>query len=133
MAGTIGAIFNGALQLGSAVGIAAVGSITTSVQETHGTQSYAGEQAAFWFLLGVVGLEWAAMLVFYRTKKEAVVRDANSVAETKMTAVEEKLSGDEKERADVFVKVDAEQITDDPRMNIAELRMNADPDSISPV
>ena len=43
MAGTVGAIFNGALQLGSAVGIAAVSSIETSVEERSGDEAgYAG-------------------------------------------------------------------------------------------
>ncbi|KAH9942633.1 MFS general substrate transporter [Amylocystis lapponica] len=70
MAGTVGAIFNGALQLGSAVGIAAVGSITSSVQEKVGTDTYAGQRASFWFLLGIVGLELLAVLVFYRVDAE---------------------------------------------------------------
>ena len=57
MAGTVGAIFNGALQLGSAVGIAAVSSIEQSVEAKNGDPSgYAGRAAAFWFLLGIIGL-----------------------------------------------------------------------------
>ena len=72
MAGTIGAIFNGALQLGSALGISIVGSIEVSVEATHGgPTSYAGRAAAFWFLLGVVGVELVSMLVFYRISREA--------------------------------------------------------------
>ena len=71
MAGTVGAIFNGALQLGSAVGISAVGSIKSSVESTHGgPTSYAGCAAAYWFLLGLVGVEFVSMLVFYRIDKE---------------------------------------------------------------
>lgn len=70
MAGTVGAIFNGALQLGSAIGIAAVDSVETSVQEQQGASGYAGQRAAFWFLLGIVGVEWIALAVFYRTSKE---------------------------------------------------------------
>jgi hypothetical protein len=80
MAGTVGAIFNGALQLGSAVGIAAVSSIETSVEtklqlpRTTGPDGgavigYQGRAAAFWFLLGVVGLESLNLLVFYRAEK----------------------------------------------------------------
>ena len=70
MAGTVGAIFNGALQLGSAVGIAAVDSLQASVQEQQPDTPYAGQRAAFWFLLGVVGVEVLAMAVFYRTGRE---------------------------------------------------------------
>ena len=75
MAGTVGAIFNGALQLGSAIGISAVGSIEASVNRTHGRASYAGRAAAFWFLLGIVGVEFVAMLVFYRISKEGTAED----------------------------------------------------------
>ncbi|KAI0337830.1 MFS general substrate transporter [Trametopsis cervina] len=77
MAGTTGAIFNGALQLGSAVGIAAVSSIETSVEarlpgrvEGAIVTSYKGRAAAFWFLLGVVCLEALNLLVFYRVEAE---------------------------------------------------------------
>ncbi|GBE85688.1 Cephamycin export protein [Sparassis crispa] len=71
--GTVGAIFNAALQLGSAIGIAAVGSIQTSVQAKHGgPDSYSGAQAAFWFLLGIVCVELVSMLIFYHTKTRRV-------------------------------------------------------------
>ncbi|OAX31595.1 MFS general substrate transporter, partial [Rhizopogon vinicolor AM-OR11-026] len=66
MSGTVGAIFNGALQCGSAVGIAAVTSIETSVEATHGgPQEYAGRAAAFWFLLGIATLEFISVSIFY--------------------------------------------------------------------
>ncbi|KAI0667392.1 MFS general substrate transporter [Trametes maxima] len=75
MAGTVGAIFNGALQLGSAVGISAVGSIESSVEKMRGgVDSYAGRAAAFWFLLAIVGLEFLSMLVFYRRRKEGAAQ-----------------------------------------------------------
>lgn len=75
MAGTVGAIFNGALQLGSAVGLAAVSSIETSVEASHGgPTSYAGRAAAFWFLLGVVCLEAISLAVFYRVEAEHKVQ-----------------------------------------------------------
>lgn len=52
MAGTVGAIFNGALQLGSAVGLSVVTSIQTSVEKKHGgPTSYSGRAAVFWFVL----------------------------------------------------------------------------------
>lgn len=91
MAGTVGAIFNGALQLGSAVGIAAVGSIEASIEESSGDPtSYAGRAAAFWFLLGIVGVEFLSMLVFYRIKKEGVAAQeefAEKVAEIKQNDI----------------------------------------------
>ncbi|KAK7681756.1 hypothetical protein QCA50_015103 [Cerrena zonata] len=71
MAGTVGAIFNGALQLGSAVGLAAVSSIETSVEASHGgPTSYAGRAAAFWFLLAVVCIEAISLTIFYRVEAE---------------------------------------------------------------
>jgi nitrate/nitrite transporter NarK len=68
MAGTVGAIFNGALQLGSAVGIAAATSVEAGVEKRSeaGFGGYEGRAAAFWFVLGIVGLEALAVLVFYR-------------------------------------------------------------------
>ncbi|KIP05049.1 hypothetical protein PHLGIDRAFT_108699 [Phlebiopsis gigantea 11061_1 CR5-6] len=70
MAGTIGAIFNGALQLGSAVGIAAVSSIEQSIEARSGNpDGYAGRAAAFWFLLGIIGLEIVSLFAFYRVEE----------------------------------------------------------------
>ena len=41
------------------------------MEATHGgPTSYAGRAAAFWFLLGVVGVELVSMLVFYRISRE---------------------------------------------------------------
>ncbi|OAX36154.1 hypothetical protein K503DRAFT_772775 [Rhizopogon vinicolor AM-OR11-026] len=66
MSGTVGAIFNGALECGTAVGIAAVTSIETSVEATHGgPQEYAGRAAAFWFLFGITTLEFISVSIFY--------------------------------------------------------------------
>ncbi|KAG1718127.1 major facilitator superfamily domain-containing protein [Suillus paluster] len=66
MAGTVGAIFNGALQFGSAIGLAAVSSIETSVEATHGgSLEYSGRSAAFWFLVGLVALEIISVSIFY--------------------------------------------------------------------
>ncbi|KAI0699504.1 MFS general substrate transporter [Cerioporus squamosus] len=92
MAGTVGAIFNGALQLGSAVGISAVGSIEASVEATHGgPETYAGRAAAFWFLLALVVIEFFSMLVFYRISKEGTAETDTAVAqmEKKLEDVEE--------------------------------------------
>jgi len=75
IAGTIGAIFNSALQLGSAVGVAVITSIQLGVdgkhrhggEEVQGAERYAGRAAGFWFLLAVVALETLAVAVLYRT------------------------------------------------------------------
>ena len=96
MAGTVGAIFNGALQLGSAVGIAAVDSLQASVQAQQPDTPYAGQRAAFWFLLGVVGVELLAMALFYRTGRELPEGAGAGVGKTdgeeKVRDVDEKLA-----------------------------------------
>lgn len=67
MAGTVGAMFFGALQFGSAIGLAAFSSIETSVEATHGgPQEYYGRAAAFWFLLGIVSIEILSVSFFYQ-------------------------------------------------------------------
>ncbi|KAH7886610.1 major facilitator superfamily domain-containing protein [Phlebopus sp. FC_14] len=71
MAGTVGAIFNGALQFGSAIGLAAVSSIETSVEATHGGPTeYQGRSASFWFVLGIVCLEIISISCFYQRKMD---------------------------------------------------------------
>ena len=80
-AGTVGAIFNSALQLGSSVGIAAVTSIQTSIDgdgvradsarvpttKAEWTDAYRGRAAAYWFVFTAVVLEMLAVLVFFRS------------------------------------------------------------------
>ena len=67
MAGTVGAISNGALQFGSAIGIAVFSAIKTSVEITHeDPQKYHGPAAAFWFLLGIVLIEIISVSYFYQ-------------------------------------------------------------------
>ncbi|KAG8839989.1 hypothetical protein FRB91_006637 [Serendipita sp. 411] len=86
VAGTVGAVFNCALQLGSAVGLAAVSSITTSVDEKSHLeipitefpsrlheiskglwkQAYKGRAASYWFLLAILGVEALCVLVFFK-------------------------------------------------------------------
>ncbi|OJA15223.1 hypothetical protein AZE42_10237 [Rhizopogon vesiculosus] len=66
MSGTVGAIFTCALQCGSAIGIACITSIETSVEATHGgPQEYAGRAASFWFLFGITTLEFISVSIFY--------------------------------------------------------------------
>ncbi|KAF8123555.1 major facilitator superfamily domain-containing protein [Boletus edulis] len=67
MAGTVGAIISGALEFGSAVGLAAFTSIQTSVEATRGgPQEYYGRAAAFWFFLGITLIEILSLLYFYQ-------------------------------------------------------------------
>ncbi|KAG2360067.1 major facilitator superfamily domain-containing protein [Suillus spraguei] len=66
MSGTVGAMFNGALQFGSAIGLAAITSIETSVEATHGgSHEYAGRAASYWFILGIVTLQFILISIFY--------------------------------------------------------------------
>jgi len=81
MAGTVGAIFNSALQLGSAVGIAVITSIQTSIDDdgshtassrlpttkAEWTFAHRGRTAAYWFVFAVVVLETLAVLGFFRS------------------------------------------------------------------
>ncbi|KAF8129735.1 major facilitator superfamily domain-containing protein [Boletus edulis] len=68
MAGTVGALCVGALELGSGIGLAVFLSIETSVEATHGgPQEYYGRAAAFWFLLGIVVIEILSLSYFYQT------------------------------------------------------------------
>ncbi|KAI0631657.1 MFS general substrate transporter [Trametes polyzona] len=110
MAGTVGAIFNGALQLGSAVGVSVVGSIETSVEATHGgPQSYAGRAAGFWFLLGVVGVEGLSLLVFYRGKEGTTIREP----EEEEAQVETQVPTREKHPVSVIVEAEGSCRTGD--------------------
>ncbi|KAF9242844.1 major facilitator superfamily domain-containing protein [Melanogaster broomeanus] len=71
MAGTVGAIFNGALEFGSAIGLVAVSSIEISVEATRGgPQENYGRAAAFWFLVGIVSLEFISVSFFYQRKTD---------------------------------------------------------------
>ncbi|KAG2352724.1 major facilitator superfamily domain-containing protein [Suillus spraguei] len=66
MSSTVGAMYNGALQFGSAIGLAAITSIETSVEATHGgSHEYAGRAASFWFILGIVTLQSILISIFY--------------------------------------------------------------------
>ncbi|EJD50836.1 MFS general substrate transporter [Auricularia subglabra TFB-10046 SS5] len=66
ISGTVGAIFNSALQLGSAVGSAIVQSLMSGVSASHPEDEYAGRAAAFWFLFALMVVEAGAVLIFYR-------------------------------------------------------------------
>lgn len=65
----MGAIYNSALQVGSALGNAIITSIETNVEaqpSSGGLSGYKGRAAAFWFIFAVVVLETISVAVFYR-------------------------------------------------------------------
>ena len=78
MAGTVGAMFNGALQLGSAIGLAAVTSIETSVEKVHGGfYEYNGRAAVFWFLLSIFAVQMVGVLVFHRNQSTMIISESD--------------------------------------------------------
>jgi hypothetical protein len=83
----VGAVFNCALQLGGALGVACVTSIQTSVDRKHPTKlnGFAGRATAFWFLLGCVGLLLLATVLFYK-----IVRPKGDVETGKVVEQPEK-------------------------------------------
>jgi nitrate/nitrite transporter NarK len=105
-AGTVGALFNGALQLGSAVGIAAVTSIEASVEAraADGFLRFDGRRAVFWFVLAVVVLETLAVAVFYRTDRAAPDTEAEEPA-LSAESTSEKTSGIEEDRLSARAEV----------------------------
>ncbi|KIM27007.1 hypothetical protein M408DRAFT_72095 [Serendipita vermifera MAFF 305830] len=90
VAGTVGAVFNCALQLGSAVGLAAVASITTSLDSQYSfnppitewsrnldhitpsmwKEAYTGRAASYWFALGILTVATLAAIVFLKVDKK---------------------------------------------------------------
>ncbi|QRV97382.1 major facilitator superfamily transporter [Ceratobasidium sp. AG-Ba] len=74
-AGTVGAVFNSALQLGGAIGSSATTSIQASIDErvvregTFDGTHFQGRAAALWFLLAWVGLVAIGVSVFYKVAK----------------------------------------------------------------
>lgn len=92
MAGTVGAIFNSALQVGSAVGLAIVTSIQTSVDEKvdHSNSikdMFKGRAASFWFLLGLAVLELLSVTIFYHCTPVPIREDMES---TEVKGIENK-------------------------------------------
>jgi hypothetical protein len=82
MAGTVSAIFNGALQLGSAVGLAAVTAIETSVEGRHGGfYTYHGRAAVFWFVLGILAVQTTCVFVFYRGQNQRDSSESDGILE----------------------------------------------------
>ena len=99
--------------MGSAIGLAAIISIQTSIDgdevhtvsaplppttQTEWTHAYRGRAAAYWFVFAVVVLETLAVLAFFRSRtipsdkeREKVrerVRDENALDESKASALQ---------------------------------------------
>jgi MFS family permease len=86
VAGTVGAVFNSALQLGSAVGLAAVSSLSNSIDQnttfelpltqwsqhldqitsTMWKEAFKGRAASYWFLLAILLVVSLAVVVFFK-------------------------------------------------------------------
>jgi hypothetical protein len=101
MAGTIGAIFNGALQVGGTVGYAICGSVQTSVEARApgGFHGFAGRRAAYRVLLGFACFELLAVLLFYRThRRTSDTGIPDGVSELDKTAREVTTADDEGEK-----------------------------------
>ncbi|KAB5592439.1 MFS-type transporter [Ceratobasidium theobromae] len=86
-AGTVGAVFNAALQLGCAIGTSATTSIQASVDARNvgqGTE-FKGRSAALWFLVAWVALEMIGVAAFFKGSVQSP-RDEESSAggETKV-------------------------------------------------
>jgi hypothetical protein len=85
IAGIVGAMFNSAVQLASAVILAIITAIQVSIDgdttADHGGQTgadrYKGRAAAFWFILGLMGVAGLAVLAFFRDKTTAGAAVAN--------------------------------------------------------
>lgn len=81
--GVVGAILNSALQLGSAIGVAATTAIQTNVdaKQADPLTTYQGRAAGFWFLLGLAIVEVVGFLVFHK-ERAAPVTDSSSNIDT---------------------------------------------------
>ena len=95
MAGTVGAIIEASLQLGSALGTAIATSIQQSVNANQTGSDYqskfAGCAAAFTFYAGLLAFTALVTVVVYKPEKE--IKDAQAVIE--MEKHDSKLQADE--------------------------------------
>jgi len=83
IAGTIGAIYNAGLQLGCALGLAVVTSITTSLdakKRDRGEEvGYGGIAAGYWFVVAFCAVEALAILVFWKNVKTPALDEENAI------------------------------------------------------
>ncbi|KAI0653606.1 MFS general substrate transporter [Cubamyces menziesii] len=74
MAGVVGAMFNCAIQLGAALGLAIDTSIENSLELKDGPEGFErfrGRRAVLWWLVAAVCAEMVAILIFYRSSKRS--------------------------------------------------------------
>ncbi|KAJ3836124.1 major facilitator superfamily-domain-containing protein [Lentinula raphanica] len=82
-AGVIAAMFNSALQLGCAAGIAITTSIQTSIGVENGDpNSFSGRADGFWFLVAVTALVGAVGLVLMKDVRQQAVKESDEVPMT---------------------------------------------------
>ncbi|KAG8734429.1 hypothetical protein FRC12_018536 [Ceratobasidium sp. 428] len=80
-AGTVGAVFNAALQLGAAIGTSATTSIQATVDgRTSSGSGFTGRFAALWFLVAYIALEIVGVAVFYRDERSLGDLEAKAAA-----------------------------------------------------
>ncbi|KAI0045819.1 MFS general substrate transporter [Auriscalpium vulgare] len=88
IAGTVGAMFNAALQIGSGLGLAVVTTIQTEIDQKRADQGkpvgYHGIADGFWFVLAFLVTEAIALLIWYKIEKPKVA-DAEAPAQAKET------------------------------------------------
>ena len=84
-------MFNCFLQLGGSVGVAAANSIVTSVDGKSGDpDTYAGRAAAWWFVLGIVGVETVVFLLFYKPRRKDQEPSETPFSEVAMSQLSDK-------------------------------------------
>ncbi|KAF9256790.1 MFS general substrate transporter [Marasmius fiardii PR-910] len=82
-AGVVAAIFNSALQLGCAAGIAIATSIQTSIEANHGGPTvFTGRAAAFWFLFAATTVLSLLLLFFMKDTLPALGKAAAPLPES---------------------------------------------------
>ena len=97
MAGIVGAIFNSGCQLGAAVGLAIDLSIETSVELRHGGYTgFSGRRAVFYWQIAAVAVEGLAVLIFYKTGRNADNGPLDTDSEGEKERSEETLGRDRK-------------------------------------
>ncbi|KAI0042429.1 MFS general substrate transporter [Auriscalpium vulgare] len=76
IAGTTGAIFNSSSQLGIAIGLAVVTTISTSINSKRATAGkvvgYHGIADGFWFVLALLVVEGIAVLIWYEVEDRSI-------------------------------------------------------------
>ncbi|KAF8605945.1 MFS general substrate transporter [Ceratobasidium sp. AG-I] len=85
-AGTVGAVFNAALQLGSAIGTSATTSIQASI-DARGPRDgtgFEGRSSALWFLFAFIAVEIIAVAVFFERSVEAPKDEESSGKQPKV-------------------------------------------------